>query len=154
MKEQGRTSETFILFQIAETFYALASRYVQQMEMIESITPVPNAAPFVEGVVFIRGQVIPVINLRVRFSLEKAPYTSRTRLIVTNLDGRRVGLIADSAREFISIPPDAIQPPPAGVSELSGNYLKGVATLAGRIILIVELNELINTGEASASLAH
>src|SRR5205823_3398220 len=78
MKEQERHSESFILFQVAETFYGLPSRNVQQMEMVENITPVPNAAPFVEGVVFTRGQVIPAVNLRVRFGFEKAPHTSRS----------------------------------------------------------------------------
>ena len=150
MKEQDRNSETFILFQIADTFYGLPSRNVQQMEMIENITPVPNAAAFVEGVVFTRGQVIPAVNLRTRFGFERIPHTPRSRLIVTNHNGRVVGLIADSAREFLSIGPDAIQPPPQGITGLSGNYLKGVATIAGRVILIVDLNELINAGEAAA----
>jgi purine-binding chemotaxis protein CheW len=147
MKQENRNSETFILFQIADASYALPSRNVQQMEMIDNITPVPNAAPSVEGVVFSRGQVIPAVNLRSRFGFERAEHTPRSRLIVTNLNGRTVGLIADSAREFISVPVDAIQPPPEGVSGLSGNYLKGVVTIDDRVILVVDLDQLINAGE-------
>ncbi len=71
MLDNLNDSEPFILFELAGTTYALRSQVVQQMEMIEQITPVPNAAPFVEGVVFSRGQVIPAVNLRVRFGLEK-----------------------------------------------------------------------------------
>jgi purine-binding chemotaxis protein CheW len=151
MKKADPNSETFILFQIAGTSYALPSRNVQQMEMIENITPVPNAAPCVEGVVFSRGQVIPAVNLRSRFGFERAAHTPRSRLIVTSLNGRIIGLIADSAREFISIPADAIQPPPEGVSGLSGNYLKGVATIDDRVILVVDLNELINANETQTA---
>ena len=149
MKEQDHTSETFILFQISGATYALPSKNVQQMEMIENITPVPNAAPFVEGVVFTRGHVIPAVNLRIRFGFERSEHTTRSRLIVTNHNGRVVGLIADSAREFLSLPNDAIQPPPEGLSQLSGNYLRGIATIGDRVILIVDLNELINATEVT-----
>ena len=153
MNEQDRNSETFILFQVADTWYALPSRHVQQVEMIEHITPVPNAPAFVEGVVFTRGQVIPAVNLRTRFGFEKVAHTARSRLIVTNQNGRCVGFIVDSAREFISIAPDAIQAPPEGVVGLNGNYLKGVATPAGRVVLVLELKELINSGENEAGAA-
>jgi purine-binding chemotaxis protein CheW len=152
MKEQDRNAESFVLFQVAETFYGLPSRNVQQMEMIDHITPVPNASAFVEGVVFSRGQVIPAISLRARFGLERVAHTARSRLIVTNLNGRLVGLIADSAREFISIPAESVQPPPEGLSGMSGKYLKGVATIAERVILIVDLDELINAGEARVAV--
>jgi purine-binding chemotaxis protein CheW len=153
MSQQDRHADTFILFQVAETWYALPSSSVQQVEMIEAITPVPNAADFVEGVVFTRGKVIPAVSLRARFGLEKAPHTPRSRLIVTNHEGRIVGLIADSAREFISITANKIEPPPDGISGLSGNYLKGVATIAERIILVLDLDALINSGEIRASVS-
>ncbi|HEY2383179.1 MAG TPA: chemotaxis protein CheW [Terriglobia bacterium] len=153
MKETDRNSEKFILFQLGETTYALPARHVQQMEMIEDITPVPNAPPHVDGVVFTRGQVIPAINLRARFGFERVAHTPRSRLIVAALNGRVIGLVADSAREFMSIPLEDIQPPPDGVSGLSGNYLRGVVTLDNRIILIVDLNELIGSAETRAGAA-
>ena len=154
MKQHGQNSENFILFQVADTSYALPSVNVLQMEMIEHITPVPNAAPCVEGVVFTRGQVIPAVSLRVRFGFEKAPHTPRSRLIVTALGGRVVGLIADAAREFISIPADAIQPPPDGLSGISGNYLRGIVTIDDRIILIVNVADLINAVETETNATH
>jgi purine-binding chemotaxis protein CheW len=137
-------AESYILFEVAGTTYGISSRSVQQLEMIEHITPMPNAPPFVEGVVFTRGQVIPALDLRRRFGLERAAHTTRTRLIVTNHEGRVVGLIVDSAREFISIPNDAVQPPPDSVSGLSGKYLKGIVTLGDRIVLVADLAELVN----------
>ena len=81
------------------------------MEMVEHVTAVPNAPAFVEGVVFSRGQVVPVINLRVRFGFERAPRDLRTRLLVVEVGGRPVGLLADEAREFVAIADAAIQPP-------------------------------------------
>jgi purine-binding chemotaxis protein CheW len=151
MMEQDTKSEKFIVFEVAHTSYALPSRNIKQLEMVETITPVPNAAPCVEGVAFTRGQVIPALNLRSRFGLERAPHTPRSRLIVTSQNDRTVGLVVDSAREFASIPAEAIQPPPQGLSGLSGNYLKGVATIGGRVILIVDLEELCQIETATAT---
>jgi purine-binding chemotaxis protein CheW len=141
-------SEPFILFELAGTTYGVPSSAVQQMEMIEdNITPVPNAPAAVEGVIFSRGQVIPALNLRRRFGFEKTPYTLGTRLVVINTNHRAVGLIVDSAREFISIPASAIQPPSDAISGLKGKYLEGIAMLGERIILILNLDEVINVAE-------
>jgi chemotaxis signal transduction protein len=146
--EQNRSkSETFILFQLAGTTYGIPSQVVKQMEMIEQITPVPNSAPFVEGVVFSRGQVIPAIDMRARLKLSKLPYDIRTRLIVVESNNRLVGLIVDTAREFISVNHQDIQPPPQGISGLSGKYLSGIATLGERVVLMINIEEFINSSE-------
>jgi len=152
MNQPNANAETYILFEIAGTTYGVSSRSVQQMEMVEHITPLPNAPAFIEGVVFTRGQVIPAVNLRTRFGFEKAPHTTRTRLIVTNHNGRVVGLVVDSAREFISISNGAIQSPPDSVAGLSGKYLKGIVTIGDRIVLIVDLDELVGAGQHRAAV--
>jgi len=151
MNEQKANSETYILFEISGTTYGVSSRSVQQMEMVEHITPLPNAPPFVEGVVFTRGQVIPAVNLRVRFGFEKIPHTTRTRLIVTNHAGRQIGLIVDSAREFMSIAADAIQPPPDSLAGISGKYLKGIVTVGDRVVLVIDLDELFSVEDSRIS---
>ena len=129
----------------------MPSRAVQQVELVEHITPVPNAPPAVEGVIFSRGQVIPAVNLRVRFGFEKSPHDLRTRLLVIYAKSRVIGLIVDSAREFISIPSSAIQPPNEAISGLKGKYLEGIATLGERIILILNLDEVIDLAEVMAA---
>ncbi len=148
MPDPVARSEPYILFELAGTSYGIPSRVVQQMEMVEHITPVPNAPPFVEGVVFLRGQVIPAINLRERFGFPKAPYNLRTRLIVVRAAGRTVGFIVDSAREFVPISTETIQPPPEGIAGLSGHYLAGIATLGQRLVLILDVEAVIGQGEA------
>jgi purine-binding chemotaxis protein CheW len=138
-------SEPFILFKLDNTTYGIPSKVVQQMEMIEKITPVPNAPSFVEGVVYTRGQVIPAINLRVKFGFEKIPYDLRTRLIVIHSQNRTVGLIVDTAKEFIVVPENSIQPPPEQISSSHNQYLSGIATLDHRIVLILDLEKLLTT---------
>ena len=140
-------AEPFVLFELAGTTYGVRSRFVQQLEMVEHVTPVPNAIPAVEGVVLARGQVIPALNLRVRFGFAKAPFDLRSRLLVVNKGGRTLGLIVDTAREFLRIPEAAVEPPPAAITGLSGKYLEGIATIKDRMILVLDLDEVIDIGE-------
>ncbi len=136
-------TEPFILFTVAGTTYALRSRDVAHVEMLDQVTPVPNAVPFVDGVVFSRGQVVPALNLRARFGFDKVPYDLSTRLLVVQDDGRRVGLVVDAAREFVSMDAAAIQPPSAALTGLSGRYLEGVANVGDRLILVLNLAEAL-----------
>jgi purine-binding chemotaxis protein CheW len=141
-------ADSFVLFELAGTTYAVPSGDVQQLEMIEHITPVPNAAESVEGVVFSRGQVIPAINLRTRFGFPKIEYDVRSRLVVVNVGGRNIGLIVDAAREFKRIPKDAINPPSEALSGTSGKYLEAIATVDdGRLILLLNLAEVVKSAE-------
>jgi len=146
-------AETYVLFELAGTAYAVPSNMVQQVQMVEQITPVPNAVPVVEGVVYTRGRVIPALNLRVRFGFEKIPFDMRSRLIVVNVAGRTVGLLADTAREFVRIPASSIEPPPEGISGLSGKYLQGIASVKGRLVLVLRLGEVIDIGDMDAIVA-
>ena len=136
-------THTYILFSVAGTTYALPSHQVRHIEMFERATAVPNAAPFVEGVVFSRGEVVPVVNLRVRFGYERVPRDLRARLLVVDAAGRAIGLLADEAREFTTIPDGAIHPPSDAIGGLSGNYLDGVTTIGDRIVLILNLHHVI-----------
>jgi len=147
MPDENNGFETFVVFELAGTTYAVRSQLVQQMEMIEQITSVPNAPPSIEGVVFSRGRVVPVVNLRSRFGFEKIPIELRTRLIVIDVEGRIVGLMVDSAREFMSIEASEIQPPGEAISGMSGKYLEGIATIGNRPIMILDLSEVINLSE-------
>ncbi len=143
------SSESFILFELAGTTYGVRSQAVQKVELVEHITPVPNAPSAVEGVIFSRGQVIPAINLRVRFGFEKIAYDLRTRLIIVTVENRVIGLIVDSAREFVSIPANAIQPPGEAISGLKGKYLESIATLTQRIVLILNVEEIIDLADTA-----
>jgi len=135
--------DTYILFSVAGTTYALRSRDVAHVEMVDQVTAVPNAASFVDGVVFSRGVVVPALNLRARFGFERAPHDLSTRLLVVHHGDRTVGLVVDGAREFATIDPAAIQPPATALSGLSGRYLEGVANLGDRLVLVLNLDAVL-----------
>jgi purine-binding chemotaxis protein CheW len=122
-------TEPFILFTVAGTTYGLRSTQVAHVELIEHVTPVPNAAHFVDGVVFSRGEVVPL--------------GLSSRLLVATAGGRTVGLVVDSAREFVAIDAASIQPPSAVLSGLSGKYLEGVANIGDRLVLVLNLTAVL-----------
>ena len=151
MSHYETNRDSFVLFELAGTTYALRGTEVLKLEMIEHITPVPNASPDLEGVVFSQGEVIPAISLRTRFGFPKTDYDIRSRLLIVQAGERKIGLIVDSAREFKNIPADLISDPPESLVGTSGNYLIGIATIDDRLILILDLEALVN-GQVSAAI--
>jgi purine-binding chemotaxis protein CheW len=144
--------DSYVLCELAGATYAVRSDDIEQLEMVGQLTPVPNSPPFVEGVTSVRGRVIPAVSLRARFGFEREPYTLRSRLIVVRTDGRSVGLIVDNAREFASIPESSIQPPPEGLAEMSTRHLRGVTHLGERLVLVLDVSELLRANDAPALL--
>ena len=139
---------SYILFAVAGTTYALPSDEVRHMDMVEDITRVPNAPAFIDGVVFSRGQLVPVVNLRARFGFERASVDLRSRMIVVQSGTRLIGLVADAAREFVRIPGDAIQPTNEALTGMSGRYVGGIASIGDRLILVLSLERVLNFAEA------
>ena len=145
-------ADSYVLCELAGATYALRSDDIEQLEMVGQLTAVPNAPAFVDGVTSVRGRVIPAVSLRARFGFDRAPHDLRSRLIVVRAGGRSVGLIVDSAREFAGIPAGSIQPPPEGLADMSSRYLRGMAHIGERLVLILDVAELLRTSEASAVL--
>jgi len=146
--------QSYILFKLGETTFAVASAIVQELELVEDITPVPNAASYVEGIVLVRGRVVPVINLRARFGMPRIPWDQQARIIVLDIKGRKVGLLVDAAREFLEISGEDVQPPPNTVSGVSTQLLEGVAVLGDRLVLILDIEKLLSASEAEALPRH
>ncbi len=147
-------AQSYILFRLGETTFAVASAIVQELELVEDITPVPNASSYVEGIVLVRGCVVPVINLRARFGMPRISWDQQARIIVLDIKGRKVGLLVDAAREFLEISGKDVQPPPNTVSGISTQLLDGVAVLGDRLVLILDIEKLLSASEAEALPRH
>lgn len=140
-------ADTFVIFELDQAAYGIRSSDIQHVGMVEHITAVPNTAAAVDGVVFSRGQVIPAINLRVRFGLPRQAQTTRSRLIFLKVGERIVALLVDSAREFQRIPPESIQPTQKNLVGIEGNYVAGVANVKNRSILILDVASVLTIDE-------
>jgi purine-binding chemotaxis protein CheW len=140
-------SECFVLFEVSGNIWAVRSRLLQSVEMPGPVTPVPNTLPFVEGITFARGQVIPRINLRLRFGLPGIPLDVQARTMVVRSGNRTAGMLVDSARETVFIPLDTIRPREEaghdGPPDSSLRYREGTAILGSRTVSILNLEEVI-----------
>ena len=112
--------------------------------MVE-ITPVPKAPYYVEGVINLRGKVIPIVDLRLRFGLSVAERTKETRIVVVDICRVVLGLVVDSVSEVLRVPSNLIEPPPNG-KQGGAEFHKGVGRVDGRLLILLDLNRLLGQG--------
>lgn len=136
-----------IVFRLKDEEYGVEVQQVKSIEKLEHITRVPRTPSFVKGVINLRGVVTPIIDLRNRFGLEEAVYAESTRIIIVAVGELEVGLIVDSANDVIDIPVDAIEPPPEVVGGVEAAYLRGVAKLDKRLLILLNLDKVLSTEE-------
>jgi chemotaxis signal transduction protein len=136
-------TESYVLFELADNVYGLPSRSVQHIDMLEHVTVVPNANAAIDGVVFSRGQVIPALNLRVRFGFPRKENNLRTRIVFATIHDRTVGLIVDSAREFKSFSSDSLRPIEKTLTGINDKYLTAVTKLGDKLVLILDLEAVL-----------
>ena len=132
-----------LVFTLAGVEYALSVDAILQMETFAGATLVPGAPEYVAGIVTVRGVVVPVIDLRLRFGLPPAELTLDTRIIVTESHGRIVALRVDTAREVLKLDVEKHQPAPSVVSERAGGYVSGVHSLGKRLLLLPDLLKIL-----------
>jgi purine-binding chemotaxis protein CheW len=135
----------FVVFKVGDVDYALHANEVLQMESFTGATAVPGTAPFVRGIMQLRGRVVPVVDLRLRFGLPPAEPTFDSRVVVAEREGRAVALLADSAREVVRIPSELEKPPPQLVDH--GGFVRAVVQLERRTILVLDFAKVICVGE-------
>lgn len=139
--------DSFVLFELAGSLYGIPSWSVKHLEMLEHITLVPNANPAIDGVIFSRGQVIPALNLRVRFGFPHQAKTMQTRVIFVTAHDRTVGLIVDAAREFRTLPRENIRPIEETLTGIKGKYLTGVTKVNERLVLLLDLDATLDVSD-------
>ncbi|MFP4315866.1 MAG: chemotaxis protein CheW [Desulfovibrionales bacterium] len=123
---------------------------VQEIIRMLGITRVPRAPQFVEGVINLRGKVIPIIDLRKRFGLDSRGHDKNTRIIVIEINSMIVGFVVDSVSEVLRIPAGTIEPPPPVVSGFDSEYISGVGKLEDRLLILLDLNRLLSGEEQKA----
>lgn len=147
MEQEGLTDKKVIVFQLKDEEYAVPVDQVGSIERLQTITRVPQTAPFVKGVINLRGVVTPVIDLRVRFDIEETDYTEATRIIIVTIDEVEVGLIVDAANDVIDLPQQTIEPPPEVVGSIDVDYIDGVAKVDERLLILLNLQKVLTEQE-------
>lgn len=140
---QSSQEEQIVVFQLMEQVYGIDINSVYEIIRMESITKVPRSLHFVEGVIDLRGRIIPVIDLSVLFGLGQNERTQASRIIIVEVSGQTIGMIVDSVQEVLRIPVSAIEPPPPVVNGIDAAYLRGIAILEERLIILLDQNKIL-----------
>jgi purine-binding chemotaxis protein CheW len=139
-----------VVCELGDEHYGLDIARVFEIIRHQPITAVPRAPSFVKGVINLRGRIIPVVDLRARFGMPEVEPTKETRIVVAESPSTRVGLIVDSVSEVLLVPTDAVEPTPAVAGGADAEYLRGIAKLGGRLVLLLELDGLFGVEERTA----
>jgi purine-binding chemotaxis protein CheW len=134
-------------FRIGEETYGVQIGSVREIVRVPEITAVPNAPEMVEGVINLRGKIIPVMDLRKRFGSTAIQSDKKNRILVVELENRLLGLIVSSASEVLKIPPSEIEPPGAVFAEGESSYVTGVGKLKGRLVILLDIARLLRQPE-------
>ncbi|MDR2504044.1 MAG: chemotaxis protein CheW, partial [Deltaproteobacteria bacterium] len=133
-----------VTFSIGEEEFGVDILKVQEIIRTMEITKVPRAQEFVEGVINLRGKVIPIIDLRRRFGLSSKAHDKHTRIIVIEISNMIVGFVVDSVSEVLRIPAGTVEPPPAVVAGMDSEYISGVGKLHDRLLILLDLDKLLS----------
>jgi purine-binding chemotaxis protein CheW len=142
----GKTLQV-VSFALGSEEYGVDIAQVQEINRMVTVTHVPQAAQFMEGVINLRGRLIPIIDLRTRFGMERAERTKNTRIVVTEIGSKRLGMVVDSVSEVLRIPVEQIEDAPDLVAGVDTEYIRGVGKLDDRLIILLDLGRVISADE-------
>jgi purine-binding chemotaxis protein CheW len=147
----GSEELQLVSFNIGSEEFGVDILKVQEINRMVEITRVPQAPHYVEGVINLRGKVIPIVDLRKRFNLEMKEYDKNTRIVVVDIEGSIMGMIVDAVSEVLRLPASTIEPPPDIVTGVNSDYIKGVAKLDNRLLIFLDLSKVIDFKELAAA---
>jgi len=134
-------------FRIGEETFGVRIASVREIVRVPEITSVPNAQETIEGVINLRGKIIPVIDLRKRFGQAEIQSDKKNRILVVELENKLIGLIVNSASEVLKIPPSEIESPGSVFADGESSYVTGVGKLKGRLIILLDISKLLHRPE-------
>lgn len=137
-----------VTFHVGDEEFGVEILEVREINRMMEITRVPHAPDFVEGVINLRGQVIPVVDLRKRFGLQAVERDKSARIVVVELGERVVGFLVDSVSEVLRVSRNLVEPPPPIVGGIDAAYIEAVVKLEDRLLILLDLRKLLSRGEA------
>jgi purine-binding chemotaxis protein CheW len=137
----------FLTFTLGEEAYGVDILKVQEIRGYDTVTRIPDAPAFIKGVINLRGTIVPVIDLRVKFNLGKAEYNAFTVMIILNVERRIVGMVVDGVSDVMALTDGQIRPPPEFGAGLDTRYIVGLATLEQRMLILVDIERMMGSTE-------
>ena len=135
-----------VIFKLANEDYGLPISKVQEINRLVEVTKLPHTPEFMEGIINLRGRIIPVLDLRKRFGFISQEYKDETRIIVTEVSNQTVGLIVDAVHEVVTLQGDSIEPPPP-TFVLDAQYVQGIGKMENRLVIMLDIDQIVNSQE-------
>lgn len=136
-------SREYVIFKLNSEYYGIDIKYVENIEKNLTITRVPNSKPYVKGIINLRGNVIPVIDLRLRYGIEPKEYTEESRIIIVNFESYQIGMIVDSSSETLQLEEENIDASPNMRSSSDEEFIKELGKHNNRIIMLINLKRTL-----------
>jgi purine-binding chemotaxis protein CheW len=144
----AETAGQYLSFTLDEEHYAIEILRIQEIRGYSGITPIPNTPPYVRGVMNLRGTVIPVVDLRARFSMAPREYNKFTVVIVVTMGERIAGLVVDAVSDVLEIPASGVRPAPDFGARSDMRFIAGMTEAAGKLVVLLEIDRLLGEDEA------
>ena len=136
--------EQFLTFKLCGQEYGISALKVQEIKGWEKVTPIPNSPAYIRGVLNLRGLIVPVIDLRLRFNIEEIGYTPVTAIVVVNISERLAGLVVDSVSDVIEVSDDQRCVAPDFEGHEDREFISGLAQIDGKLLILLDVDRLIN----------
>ncbi len=143
----GGAGKEFLAFTLGQEEYGIDILRVQEIRGYEPVTRIANAPDFIKGVVNLRGIIVPVVDMRIKFSLGTPTYDQFTVVIILNIGGRVMGMVVDSVSDVTTLTPDQVKPAPEMGTTFDSDYLIGLGTLNERMLILVDIDKLMSSPE-------
>lgn len=141
------SGQEFLVFTLGDEEYGIDILKVQEIRGYDQVTRIANTAAFIKGVTNLRGVIVPIVDLRIKFSQVDVDYNDNTVVIVLNLGQRVVGIVVDGVSDVLSLTAEQIRPAPEFAVTLSTEYLTGLGALGDRMLILVNIEKLLNSEE-------
>lgn len=145
--EDDLVASEYLTFTLGNEEYAIDILKVQEIRGYEKPTLIANAPPFIKGVINLRGIIVPIVDLRIKFKLAEIEYTPFTVVIILNLGSRVVGIVVDSVSDVIMLTTTQIRPAPDFSATFDTKYIVGLATLEGRMAIVTDIEKLMTSAD-------
>jgi purine-binding chemotaxis protein CheW len=139
-----------VVFDVGNESFGVDIDSVQEIIRMQSITEVPGSSVFVRGIINLRGRIIPVLDLRERFGLTQAAASNSQRIVVVEVGGPVIGMVVDAVSEVLRIQSDCIEPPSAIVVGIGSDYIRGIAKIESKLVILLQLDRLLNDEQSEA----
>jgi purine-binding chemotaxis protein CheW len=152
----SQATNEFLTFKLGEEEYGIEILKVQEIRGYGAVTRIANAPEFIKGVINLRGIIVPIVDMRLKFCMGDAEYNQFTVVIILNVAGRVVGMVVDSVSDVIALVPDQIKPAPEFGTTFDAHYLTGIGALEGRMLILLDIEKLMTGSDMalSGSLVH